>query len=170
MQLDDIANRPSVAARSAAEHPVIDEIRWGNFDDLVARYTAYEQEKTRPAVLRRLAQDLDANEQHLSQIKNRKRGIGNAFARTIERKLRLGKGWMDAPHGPWVAETPLEKQIGEYIFTSTKKLSTEEQQKLADVLAAMSHLSADSWCIVLHIVQETVNDLRSKTAPHRKPR
>ena len=44
------------------------------------------------------AKEHDLNVSHLSQIKTRKRNIGDQLAQTIEGKLQLPKGWMDAAH------------------------------------------------------------------------
>lgn len=65
----------------------IDEIRWENLLELIGK-----------ASLAAFAQQYALNESHLSQLKNRTRNIGKGFARQLENKMGIPKGWMDATH------------------------------------------------------------------------
>jgi transcriptional regulator with XRE-family HTH domain len=79
-----------------------------------------------------LARLLGMEEAQMSQLvgKNPSKAIGGRLARTIERKLKLERGWMDSEHYP-------ATRGNAHIIKAIEGLSTDQQMAVLNLIASM---------------------------------
>lgn len=123
--------RPEPAPADDLNRKRTREIRLDNLNNLILKF---EQEEGGQALLRRFAKHAGLSENHLSQIRNGDKGIGDVLAQKIEVNLHLGRGWMDAEHTDWTAETPEERAHLAQLRASMRSLSPADQRKAIRLL------------------------------------
>jgi plasmid maintenance system antidote protein VapI len=121
---------PKKSASKPAEKPLdrlrIQETRLVNLGLLVEKFGQQDGGRGK---LRRFAAFAKMSENHLSQILNRDKGIGDELAKKLEDNLRLGEGWLDAEHSGWTAETSEEQEYLALFREGLRRLSRAKRRK-----------------------------------------
>lgn len=122
------------------------DIRHQNFMALFAQYKAARPSEPQRGMLKGFAESAGMSDRIASHYKGRRKQIGSATARRVERSLGKPHGWLDVPHPVEGTRTPsaeVEEEVaGEVEFIAmARRLYALDKAIARQVMVAMIYAS-----------------------------
>jgi len=95
-----------------------------------------EFERAYPGVglVRRFAEYVGVDQNYISQVKTKRKGIGEDFSTRLERAFKRRHGWMDQEHPWWEPRDPGEWMFLQSAMRLVREIDPEHYSELAAAL------------------------------------
>jgi hypothetical protein len=110
------------------------EIRFKNFSTLFRQFREENSHLPNRGMLKLFAERVELSDRYLSHVKHKRKNIGAAIARQIEKRLKLPHGWMDNPHDKIDASNEQEREFLETALALFRTAPQDAQAAMIDIL------------------------------------